>query len=595
MVCFHCVAKASCASAIRSAKGFVADVGQAAASKSGGLIKLASRSEHNAERDCHRLMAVEYQLALPVPKSELKTGHGLSLPVLRIRDWMEFLLAGNHTHILVGLKKPHWCREEAILTAFWSNFRQQYPTHPIFEQERLGNLCLNKTFPMIFHGDEGRSRKHLAFLVCNVHSVLGRGLRVESKKRKPPWCKMCPNFHGHTQTSRFMLAALPKVLYTGKNEQTFQDLMRFVADEVRHMFFHGVEDTANNRGRFNMALVHISGDWPWLADCGKFERSFRNVGKSKRQRRRTGICHMCAAGRECDWEQINTLRPQWLQTMFTLQISAENSEQSAFVDVPHCPGQLPNLWQFDIFHTMHLGVCKSFLGSAIAALSEVQSSSRIEDRFESLTQHYLHWCKTERKRPWVSKLCKEHIGWIAKTTYPVGGWHKGSLSTSLMEWFEAIYKAEGRSWPPMLQEAGQACVACNSFLKRLYDAEAWLSASNAREIAALGLEFLVLYARLARAALLQDRLLWALQPKHHSMHHVVCYLHYSANNGKVLSPLCFSTQADEDFIGRPSRVSRRVTPKPLQSCSRVLERYLQSSYVHWVAEGYIVPSSGMAS
>ena len=119
--------EASCASVVRAARGFVEDVGAPAASKSGGLLDLARRSENNAERDCARLMVNQFELSLPIPKTTLDTGvpdDDLSVPVLRLRDWVDFLVRGNHTHILVGLKKPNWKREEAILSAFWANFER---------------------------------------------------------------------------------------------------------------------------------------------------------------------------------------------------------------------------------------------------------------------------------------------------------------------------------------------------------------------------------------------------------------------------------------------------------------------------------------
>ena len=585
-------AEAACATAVRAAKGFVEDVGKAAASKSVGLLRLANCSEQNAERDCHSLLVGKYELALPIQKTELGTGCGFSVPVLRLRDWAQFLVDGNHTHILVGLKKPHWEREEAILRAFWKNFRCQHPTHPVFEQAERGQLCLGRTFPMVFHGDEGRGRKHSAYLVCNMHSVLGRGLRKETKLAKQPWCKMCPNYHGSTMTSRFLLVALPKVLYTGENDQVWTDVMQFVSDEVLHMFSSGVADALGKRGRFHMVLTHISGDWPFLADSGCFERSFRNSMKQKNQQRQIGICHLCAAGRDCDFEQLNTVRPEWLATMYTLRMHADGCQPSPLEKVPHVPGELAALWSFDTFHTMHLGVCKSFLASALALLSDAQPESTIDGRFSRLSSRYLEWCKAARQRPWVSKLSKELFGWISRTMFPNGTWHKGALSSTLMTWFQHLYETEGASWNPMLQEAGAACVACNSFLQALYNAEAWLEPTEARRIASFGREFLTLYTRLARVSLENGLLLFILQPKHHSLHHLVLYLHYGSQRGAVLNCLCFSTQACEDFVGRPSRLSRRVTPKPLNCSRRVLERYLQNAYSQWVAAGYIVPSSG---
>ena len=570
------------------------DVGREAAARSGGLLKLASRSVGQAERDCHRLVG-QYNLGLPIPKTDLKTGRGFSIPVLRLRDWAQFLIDANHSHMLVGLRKPDWEREAAILKKFWELFRCQNPDHPVFEQSRLGNLDLGKTFPMVFHGDEGRGRKHTPQLVLNFHSVLGRGVRVKNKKKAGSYIKMSPNFHGHSLTTRFLLAAVPKVLYSWDNDEVWQDLMQLATDEANFMFYEGVLDGTCRRGKFNMALLFISGDWPWLADSGNLARSYRNVQKKKNQQRHLGICHMCAAGQTgYDFEEINSRQPQWLRTMFTLDCFSEGGPPP-FADLPHVPGRLAELWRFDAFHTLHLGVCKIFLSSSLALLSELQPESAIDDRFASLSALYLSWCKTHSERPWVSKLTKELLSWPSTTVFPTGSWHKGALSTTLMRWFQFRFEREGSNWPPMLARAGEACVLMNDFLKGLYDAEAWLPASTAQKIAENGFAFLIQYARLARMAYLEGRLLWSLQPKLHCLHHLVIYLFESSVSGhRVLNILCFSTQQDEDFVGRPSRLARRVTPKVLQSCHRVLDRYLIATHSQWVKDRYLLTPEASA-
>ena len=177
-------AEAPCAGIVRAARNFVADVGEAAASASTGLVDLASRSEENAERDCHRLLVNRYKLSLPIPVSRLDTHDDLRVPVLKLRDWAEYILRSNSTHILCGLDVPDWQRESDILVSFWNKYRQQCPQHPIFEKSRLGELQLKYTFPMVFHGDEGRGRRRQAFLVMNFHGVLGRGLRKKTRTRK---------------------------------------------------------------------------------------------------------------------------------------------------------------------------------------------------------------------------------------------------------------------------------------------------------------------------------------------------------------------------------------------------------------------------
>ncbi len=589
---FFCRAEASCASVVRSARGFVEDVGREVASSSSGLVDLASRSEHYAERDCHRLLVGRFKLALPIPISELKTGDGEHVPVLRLSSWMRYLVDSNSTHILCGLLKPDWDREAAILEAFWKNYEKQCPEHPVFQQSRAGTLKLSKCVPMVFHGDEGRGRRRTAFLVMSFYGLLGRGLRNKSKdpKRKAPYIQMLPNYHGHTLTSHFLMCGLPKHMYTGNREHVFERLLDLAAEESQHLFLSGIEDHRSGRGKFTVALLFISGDWPWLADSGYMLRSFRNVQKHKTRRSPPGgICHLCKAG-QCgvDFEQLNTRTPRWLDTMHSQEMSEEGFA-SPLQSIPHPAGKVASLWAFDVFHTWHLGVARCLLGSFIALLSDIQPSGAIDSRFEILSGKYTQWCKTHKRRAHVGKLTKELIGWPTTNTFPSGVWHKGALSTTLMAWVQSLYYSEGSTWSPMLQIAGQAAVEGNAFLRCLYNANAWLTVREARLASEHGLSFLRHYSDLAMMAWRDGRTLWVIQPKHHAYHHLVLQMLLASEAGKVINPLCYACQQSEDFIGRPSRLSRRVTAQP-KVAERVIERYLQSCYGQWVKAGFIVES-----
>lgn len=588
-------AEASCASVIRSAKGFVEDVGESIASKSVGLVDLARRSEHNAERDCHKLLVGKYELALPIPITQVSTDeNGGHVPVLRLRDWMEFIVSSNHTHMLCGLPKPDWPREKAILGAFWSNWKAQCPLHPIFEKAQLGELALETTFPLILHGDEGRGRKRSAFLVMNFHSVLGGGVKEKSKARKSSYVQMLPNYHGRTTTSRLMMVGLPKHLYTGKNEHVWDCLMQVAAEESEHMFTHGIK-CPFGRGKFTAAVLYVSGDWPWLADSGYFQRSYRNVQKHKtRKKDPVGVCHQCRAGQVgFDFEEINTLQPKWLATMFSQSLCEEDGYPSPLEAIVHVPGQLAALWSFDIFHTVHLGISRCFLGSYLALLSGLQPQGSVDDRFEAVSGVFLGWCKQRKRRAHITRLNKELIQWQSTGSYPSGGWHKGALSTVLMEWAEDLFKKDGSGWPPMLQFAGKAAVSLNAFMRLLYREDAWLSPDTSRIAANHAMGFLKTYSRLARMSLENNQNLWILQPKLHSFHHLAVALWESSWRGATLNPICYATQADEDFIGRPSRLARRVTSQ--QPCAdRVLQRYLQQCHSSWVKAGLIVTAKAMA-
>ena len=382
------MAEASCASVVRSARAVVADVGERAASKSAGLIELSNRSERNAERDCRTLLTKKHGLALPIPQSRLDTrgeGEGEDVPVLHFRDWCNFSVNGNHTHLLVGLQKPDHKREAAILQRFWDKYRYQAPHHPVFTLADNNLLNLGTCVPIAFHGDEGRGRKRGAFLVMSYHSLLGRGVSTMAKGKRE-YAKLLPNFIGHTLTTRFLFCALPKLMYTGNREYVFDSLLNLVATEAEDLLQKGVTDNLTGRGQFTFAVLSISGDWPFLADSGYMERSYRNVQKHKRQQRvPLGICHLCRSGQlGFDFEELNTDQPRWRPTMHSQDLHG-NWDPSPLVRIPHTPGETGSLWSFDIFHCWHLGVGKYFLSSFIAILSQLQPEGSVDERFDSLS------------------------------------------------------------------------------------------------------------------------------------------------------------------------------------------------------------------
>lgn len=492
--------------------------------------------------------------------------------------------------MLAGLVRPDSKREECIWSAFWANFKALHPDHEVFAMEARGEIALARTAAVVLHGDEGRGRKHAAFLVLSFHSLLGRGLlpaRRFNRKRvvRKPYRKTLPNFVGHTYTNRFMFAALRKRDYTAKNAAVFDSLMQAAADEAHFMSTTGVQD--RDGCTFWMVMVNIVGDWPWLHKSGGFERSFNNVQKRKNVRTApVGICHLCQAGQTAfPFEQLQTKRPLWLQSLHKQDPFVT---PSPFQAVPHVRGELSGLWAFDLFHSWHLGLAKYFLGSAIALLSEQESPGNIDERFDALSDRFKTWCQANRRRNHIMKLSKDTISWPATTTYPVGGWHKGELTSVLMDWLEARLAEDDFSEEPLLRQVTEATNAIQSCLRAIYRANAWLCPAESHTISELGLKFLRRYVSLAHCSLNRGKCLFSLPPKSHAMQHVFLSMRIASQQGiKCLSPACTSVQPDEDFIGRGARLSRRVTARgPV--LHRVMDRYLQSAYGHWLDAGLLV-------
>ena len=580
--------EASSSSAVRTARDIVADFGENLAELSGGIASLAKTSEKNSERNCHRLMVHRFKLSMPIDHVFLDTNGGPEIPILRFRDWMKMLLQHNCWHLLSGLVRPDEEREASIWTAFWKNFEKQVPQHPIFARARSGEVCLERCVAVVAHGDEGRSKKKSAFLVLNIHSVLGRGIQPGLRKAaKKQYNKMLPNFYGHSYTTRFLFAALPKGDYTGKNSYVFDNLMRNLAEELSYIQLEGFEDTARKK-KFWAVCLGMTGDWPWLTKCGNLQRSYSNVSKHAdsgggNRRACGGICHLCRAGQPgVPFEEINTRNPGWKQTVL---------EQTPFADeipfefVPHPPNELPLFFHFDLSHVWHLGVGRNFLGSALALLSGLENGGNVDLRFQQLSNKYLTWCSENGRTAHIQKLTKEHLGWQATTSYPTAGWHKGDLTTSLMLFVQSRFEAE--RWDGMLRDVGEAAVAINRYITLMFESGAWLEPEQAMEATNHGLRFLRRYNKMAMESLERGQRLWILHPKIHALHHLIVHMQDAADRGPVLNVLCTSVQMDEDFIGRGSRLSRHVASGSTTSL-RVVEPYLQAVYAKFIESSYLV-------
>ena len=587
-------AEASCRSAISTARNVVKDIGVTKARGIGGLLPLAGLSQNHSERDSHSLLAKKLLLSLPIPITETSSDctsgatdtkrKGLSR--LSIRDWARYLLQTNCWHVLAGLRKADRKREQSIWRAFWQRYKLHDPEHWIFKAAAEKKLELEKTAAIVLHGDEGRGRRRNPFFVLSWHSCLGRGsnpalaLRSTSlKKVRKPYLKMELNMKGHSYTTRFVTGVLPKHLYSD-SDQSFFDLLAAAYDDAKLLSTEGVQHGSGER-RW-MVMLRTTGDWPFLAKAGCLQRTFANAVKAVNQAS-TGVCHLCEAGfPHAPLEQIGTRQPSWMHTVSASSPFGSWPEAGRILDTHE---QLAQHFAYDKFHTFHLGVGRTFLGSVIALLSGLEVEN-VEQRFQSLTEKYRTWCANNHRSTIVTKLTKDLITWDTTTDYPKGGWYKGALTTTLMEWVESL---EGTTDDPLLVSAFEATKSINRCFRILYAQGAFLSADTAKLTGELISRFLRRYNQLVRETYEMERTLFSIPPKIHPLHHFACDLLNSGRAGHPgINPLLWSTQMSEDLVGRPSRLSRRVGTRLV--VQRTLQRYLQAAYREWVKAGLLIES-----
>ena len=118
-----------------------------------------------------------------------------------------------------------------------------------------------------------------------------------------------------------------------------------------------------------------------------------------------------------------------------------------------------------------------------------------------------------------------------------------------------------------------ATLQINKTFCYLYSAGYWLQSWKGKRVADSFFYFLAAYQRLAYLTWRSGKDRFQFLPKLHYMHHFAVELDRQlAVSSWVESPLATTVQIQEDFVGRPSRASRRVSVRQIHRnvISRIL-------------------------
>lgn len=451
----------------------------------------------------------------------------------------------------------------------------------VFRLANDGVLALERTAGLILHGDEGRSKKKSAIMILNVSSILGRGSNVRNRRASlsTDYVKQDINFVGNTWTTRWLLGVLPRGLYDPKKGDgaAYDRLSQALADDMNKVIADGV---VSLRGEKHwLVVVYVTGDWPFLQKTFHLGRAFGSAAKQPTSRAPPkGICHNCLADQVgYPWEDFESRNPRWRST---LGLVSPFLQDPIFLQLPHDEAFPTSMIGQDLFHGFHLGAGKVFVSSTLVLVSEILEGSSVVKRFDALHDEFFHWCSQRKERPYIKRLSQDTIKWQQATDFPSGGWSKGSTTLCLLRFIIAFCRARENSIrDTLLHMCLLAAVEIDSFFSKLYKEGVWVHGAKAREIARHGFEFLRLNGRVAYKAFQNGRALFPFMPNLHRIHEIVFLMEDQVQKANVaINPLVWSCQMAEDFIGRPSRLSRRVSCR--LAVTRTLQRSLAASYAH---------------
>ena len=588
-------------------------------------LKEASKvDKHHSERNAHRLF-FKYGLALRVPISNLDVPESsgqdmVSIPYLQVTDYLRLLL-NHYEEVLVGGLKIE--QSVQLCRDFWNRFKSYNKDHLVYD---LSEEARSKFIPIMVHGDKGRTLQKSPIFVlsfelpwglppellqrcaydnkCSAkrqfgdsrlnwtcqHRAKGFGKRSYDEmvfgdctvghtgnlKHEAPGNHQRHNSKGHSFLSRFLIAAVPSKVYN-KNDKVLPSLLEEVASQLKHLFQEGLRHTRTG-SQLKFAFIGAKGDAEWHFEAANFNRSYHRTGLVNHQM----ICPLCEAGAEgISFSDVSD-QPAWLRTVGTTDPWESIPPLNNAPYASRCPA---GLYKFDPFHVLKFGVFRDCVGSTVVRLAAMKffdfedgESVGIAARLERAYSLYKLWCLAEGKSPTLKNFTKanfnfekfRHFAWVNA---------KGSEVTLLMMWLDfflgSLLKSPKQEADKMLLKAMHQTIHGGlTYTGVTHGHGIWLPRSCSQIQLRGGFAFLRGYAWLAEYCTSQHVSGFRLRPKLHYFHHLLVETREQLSTGSEfsLSSVLWLCESNEDFIGRLSRVSRRVASRT--AALRTTQRYL---------------------
>ena len=71
---------------------------------------------------------------------------------------------------------------------------------------------------------------------------------------------------------------LPRKIYDDARTGKFQKVLEYLVEDMRSLFYDGI--TSRDGTTYFFAVIHVMGDWPFLAKAFNFTRTCQNAAKA---------------------------------------------------------------------------------------------------------------------------------------------------------------------------------------------------------------------------------------------------------------------------------------------------------------------------
>ena len=241
-----------------------------------------------------------------------------------------------------------------------------------------------------------------------------------------------------------------------------------------------------------------------------------------------------------------------------------------------------SLYRRDMFHIVKHGFGREVAASVVILLCHLayfdseQDTKNIVDRLHRGYMLFKLWCLANSKTPSLKNFTKANLHMTGSPFPYLGG--KGSDTTLVLMFLQFFIPMCQREMKhpdhrDILGAVMQLTESLLNFISLQYSHDLWLPTKCAEFMYLEGLVALRAYNYAAQHGMDMGKPLFGLRPKFHSLAETVFETKQGVANGHpyILTPLTFSCEGNEDFIGRVARISRRVSSR---TCTlRTLQRY----------------------
>ena len=331
--------------------------------------------------------------------------------------------------------------------------------------------------------------------------------------------------------------------------------------------------------KFYAALIGAKGDLKHQHECGFLTRSYYNLGRTNR----IMMCSLCHAGAEGYDHEDCAEQPSWYGTLFSTRPWIV---PPPLASAPYDHGKPEDVFKLDMLHLFKVGLGRHICASAIAALcllgfwDSVDDSKNLPDRLARAHASFRLWCLAEREQPGLRSFTVAFFTIKSRASFPWSN-SKGSDTTLMLRWLRFLTALELQQESPFktshevfLRKLKHAVEHGLEVFRVLHNHGLWLERNCAKLLYGHLMLLLRSYKAMARACQEKQIAGFSLVPKFHAIHHVAVSIGTDIRSGAamVLNPLYAGCEMNEDFVGRLSRLSRKLATKTLTR--RVLQRHL---------------------